>query len=36
MSWKVEVIDGRLEGHDDGMMTTHNTGDRFVVNGTVG
>jgi uncharacterized cupin superfamily protein len=37
MFWKVEVIDGRLEGRrDDGMKTTHSTGDRFVINGTVG
>jgi hypothetical protein len=36
MSWKVEVVDGRPEGHDDGMKTTHSTGYRFGVNGTVG
>jgi hypothetical protein len=33
MSWKVEVID---EGRDDSMKITHDTGDRFVVNGMVG
>jgi hypothetical protein len=37
MSWKVEVVDGRSEGRrDDDIKTTHDIGDRFVVNGTVG
>jgi hypothetical protein len=37
MSWKFEVIDGRLEGRrGNDMNTTHSTGDRFVLNGTVG
>jgi hypothetical protein len=37
MSWKVEVVDGRPEGHrNDGIKTTHGIGDRFVVNETVG
>jgi hypothetical protein len=36
MSWKIEVVDGRPEGRDDNMNTTHDTEDRFVVNGTVG
>jgi hypothetical protein len=36
MSWKVEVVDGRPEGYDDGIKTTHGTGDRFVDNGTLG
>jgi hypothetical protein len=35
MSWKVEVIDWRLEDRGDDMKTTYDTEDRFVVNGTV-
>ena len=31
MSWKVEIVDGRPESHDDGMMTAHGTEDIFVV-----
>jgi hypothetical protein len=33
---KVKVFDGRLEGRGDGTKTTHDTGDRFMVNGMVG
>jgi hypothetical protein len=37
ISWKVEVIDRRLEGRRDNVMkTTHDTRDRFVVNEMVG
>jgi hypothetical protein len=37
MSWKFEVVDGRPEGRrGNGMKTTHDIGDRFVLNGTVG
>jgi hypothetical protein len=36
MFWKVEVVNESPEGRGDGMKTTHDTGDRFVVNGMVG
>jgi hypothetical protein len=37
MFWMFEVIDGRLKGrHDDDIKTIYGTGDRFVVNVTVG
>jgi hypothetical protein len=35
MSWKVKIVNERPEDRDDGMKTTHGTGDRFMVNGTV-
>jgi hypothetical protein len=36
MSWKVEVVDEKLEVRGDGMKTTYGIEDRFVVNGVVG
>jgi hypothetical protein len=36
MSWKAEVVGGRPESRGDGMKTTHDIGDIFVVNGTIG
>ena len=36
MFWKVEVVNESPEGRGDGMKTTHDIEDRFMVNGTVG
>jgi hypothetical protein len=32
MFWTVEVVNESPEGRGDGMKTTHDTRDRFVVN----